>query len=407
MRVLVTTESRFDRTPDGAHWVAGWAHYQFWRRYLDVFDGVCVLARVRDVLEVPDGGVRADGPNVSFSPLPYYIGPWVYLRKYPWLRAAARRAIRPDDALILRAPGPASGLVEQILGKSGRPFGIEVLGDVGETFAPGGVRSVLRPFLRHVAPWTLRRQCARACAAAYVTSHVLPELYPAPNATHVTSYSSIDLPDAAFVTESRSPRAFTQRPRLVCVGSLEQMYKSPDVLLDALVLATRQGARLELTWIGDGKHRREMEARAAQSCLDGSVRFVGHLPPGEMIRKELDRADLFVLVSRTEGLPRALIEAMARGLPCVGSNAGGIAALLSPAERVPIGAAAPLADKLLEVLNDPDRLTRLSQENLVKARAYHTATLRPRRRNFYETVRVATLRWQTETTGSQAVTRER
>jgi glycosyltransferase involved in cell wall biosynthesis len=176
------------------------------------------------------------------------------------------------------------------------------------------------------------------------------------------------------------------------------MYKAPDVLLEALDLAIRKGANLELTWIGDGKHRPELEAWAKRRGLESHVRFLGHLPPGDIIRNELDAADLFVLVSRTEGLPRALIEAMARGLPCVGSNAGGIADLLSPAERVPIGAAAPLTDKIIEVLGDPDRLARLSRENLLKARAYHTAVLQPRRRKFYEAVRDATLRWQAEST---------
>ena len=176
------------------------------------------------------------------------------------------------------------------------------------------------------------------------------------------------------------------------------MYKGPDVLLDALALAARKGTSLELAWIGDGKHRLEMEARAAQSGLNGHVRFLGHLPPGESIRKELDIADLFVLVSRTEGLPRALLEAMARALPCVGSDAGGIAALLSTAERVPIGAAVPLADKILEVLGDPDRLARLSHENLLKAREYHSSALRPRRQKVYQAVCDATLRWQAERT---------
>ena len=402
MRVLVSSESRFDRTPDGAHWVVGWAHYEFWRRYNDVFDEVSIVARVRNVSEPPKGGLRADGPGVTLSALPYYVGPWAYARNYPWLRSAARKAIRVDDALIVRAPGPVSGLVTASLGSMGRPFGIEVVGDPLDSFAPGGIRSVLSPLLRHIAPWGLRRQCARACAVAYVTSYLLPERYPPHNAAPVTHYSSIDLPDSAFVAEPRSPRTNHGPWRLISVGTLEQMYKGPDIVLDALADATRRGASLHLTWIGEGKHRRELEQRAEHGLLSGKVRFVGHVSPGSSIRKELDAADLFVLASRTEGLPRALLEAMARGLPCVGSDAGGIAELLSPAERVPVGAVVPLADKVIEVLRDPDRLTRLSRENLLKGRAYHADALRPRRRDFYKTVRDATLRWQAERRASDS-----
>jgi glycosyltransferase involved in cell wall biosynthesis len=116
----------------------------------------------------------------------------------------------------------------------------------------------------------------------------------------------------------------------------------------------------------------------------------------------LDTADLFVHPSRTEGLPRALIEAMARGLPCIGSNVGGIPELLSPAEQVPAGDANALEAKLCEVLGDPQRLVRLSRENLAKAREYHADALRPRRQAFYRAVLEATSRWQRQRPGDDS-----
>jgi glycosyltransferase involved in cell wall biosynthesis len=390
MRVLVTTESRFDRTPDGACWNVGSASYEFWRRYLDAFDEVCVVARLRDVTHTPRGVVRVDGPHVSVAPLPYYIGPWGYLRRYRALRRTARAVIRTDDAVIVRAPGVAAALIVAQLGKMGRPFGIEVVGDPLDVFAPGGVRSALRPFLRRVLPRTLRRQCASACAAAYVTADSLQRRYPAGPATFVTTYSSIDLSENAFVREPRPVRVLNGSRRLVFVGSLEQLYKGPDVLIDTADAIVRSGVDLQLTLIGDGKHRPELEARVGEA-LAGRVRFLGHLPAGDSIRRQLDDADVFVLPSRTEGLPRALIEAMARGLPCVASDVGGIPELLSPSERVPPGDVEALAAKLLELLRDPERLARLSRDNLRKARDYHVDALRPRRQAFYRAVREAAL----------------
>jgi glycosyltransferase involved in cell wall biosynthesis len=124
------------------------------------------------------------------------------------------------------------------------------------------------------------------------------------------------------------------------------------------------------------------------------VRFLGHLPPGDAVRKELDAADLFVLPSRTEGLPRALIEAMARALPCIGSSVGGIPELLSPSERFPPDDVDALAGKILEILGDRNRCSRLSHENLQKAGDHHLDALRPRRQAFYRAVREATAEWQ-------------
>jgi glycosyltransferase involved in cell wall biosynthesis len=101
-------------------------------------------------------------------------------------------------------------------------------------------------------------------------------------------------------------------------------------------------------------------------------------------------------------LPRALIEAMARGLPCLGAKVGGIPELLSPPELVPPGSVGALAAKLQEMLADPQRLEQLSRDNLERARRYHVDVLRPRRQAFYRSVREATLHWRSDPTVSPA-----
>src|SRR5688572_26197017 len=336
MRVVVATEARFDRTPDGACWNEGSSNYEFWRRYLTVFEEVCVMARVRDVERPSPAAVRADGRNVSLASLPYYIGPWECVRRYGSLRRAIRAALRPDDAVIVRAPGMTATMLLSHLGSPKRPFGIEIVGDPWGALGPGTVRTILRPLIRRWGRGLLRNQCARACAAAYVTRSSLQESYPATSASYVTAYSSLDLDEDAFVSEPRSVHSNVGPWRLVSIGTLEQLYKAPDVVIDAVAMAFNKGADLDLTWIGDGKHRRELEERAAVHGIADRIYFLGHVTLGDAVRKALDCADLFVLASRTEGLPRALLEAMARALPCIGSDTGGIRELIPPSERVAV-----------------------------------------------------------------------
>src|SRR5207302_3928988 len=135
------------------------------------------------------------------------------------------------------------------------------------------------------------------------------------------------------------------------------------------------------------------EARAKALGLNGAVQFRGQVVSADAVRAELDRADLFVLPSRQEGLPRAMIEAMARGLPCIGSTVGGSPGLLPVEDLVPPGDASALTRKIHDVLGDPQRMARMSARNLEKAREYRKDVLSERRRVFYEHVKAETMAW--------------
>ena len=111
--------------------------------------------------------------------------------------------------------------------------------------------------------------------------------------------------------------------RLVSVGRLDVYTKGLDVLLDAFA-AARKRAPVELTVVGPDWNggRAVLEQRAAALGLDGYVRFTGPLP-GADVAGELQRADVYVQLSRHEGLPLAVTEALGAGKPAVLSGAIG------------------------------------------------------------------------------------
>ena len=410
----MTHEHRFDRTPDGAIWTQVAGEYSYWGRYLGVFRRVKILARAREVGDIPFGSIRADGEGVSFVPLPHYIGPWQYLYRAWKVKEVAISAVGKTDAVILRIPGQIGSCIEPFLRNTSHPYAVEVVGDPYDVFAPGAVRHPLRPFLRWWFPKKMRRQCAGACAATYVTEYTLQRRYPClmrsggffrkvisgrqleQGKPYITSFSDIDLPGEYFVTRKKDyPRrdpVFT----ILTIGSLSQMYKGTDVLIDAVSACIREGLDLRLIIIGDGKHRQELEARAWKCGLGERACFLGQIPFGKDITAQLDKADLFVLPSKTEGLPKAMIEAMARGLPCIGSTAGGIPELLHIEDMVPPGDISALARKIREVVSSPDRMARMSERNIEKAYEFHGDILRVRRVNFYKNVRSTMEKWSGE-----------
>jgi glycosyltransferase involved in cell wall biosynthesis len=208
-----------------------------------------------------------------------------------------------------------------------------------------------------------------------------------------THYSSIELESGDVENCIRQIKAHGPY-QLVTVGSLAQLYKGTDVLIESVARCVRAGFDVTAAIVGDGKYRLQLMAQAERMSVSSRIRFLGHVPAGEQVRSILDGADLFVLPSRTEGLPRAMIEAMARALPCIGSAVGGIPELLDGSDLVPPGDAAALADKIQEVLKNPLRMEAMSRRNLVASRDYLDCVLDERRRHFYRHVRDYTERWE-------------
>jgi glycosyltransferase involved in cell wall biosynthesis len=265
---------------------------------------------------------------------------------------------------------------------------VEVLGDPQDVFSRRAVRHPLRPFFRELYKKALVRQCANAAACAYVTAGALQQRYPASEDAFTTNYSSVTLDDSSYVKSARTTFANHGRRRVICVGTMAQMYKGYDVLLRAVAQLIKSGGDFHLVLVGDGAHRLELEQLSQSLGLGDRVEFRGQLPFSSIFA-ELDQADIFVLPSRAEGLPRAMIEAMARGLPCVGTLVGGIPELLEPSELVSPNDPVALADKLHELDSDPSRLVALSAQNLQKSKQYCASVLGPRRTDFYRRLRQA------------------
>jgi glycosyltransferase involved in cell wall biosynthesis len=384
MRVVVSVEARLSRTRDGRVWSLTPPIRSFWDRYLTVFDTVRVLARVHEVAAVPDGARRVDGDGVEVWPVPCYVGPSQFVGRAAAVRRAVLAAAGPGDAVIARAPSAIGTLLTRHRSRRGYPFAVEVVGDPDTVFAPGVVRHPLRPAFRYWYTRQLRWMCRSADAVAYVTDHVLQSRYPAAMGAVTASYSSVELPPEAFAARHRVGGGGASH--LVSIGSLDQPYKGIDTLIRALpLLAVRRP--IHLTHIGDGRCRPALERLAADCGVADRVCFAGRVPAGAAVRDLLDRADLFVMPSRTEGQGRALIEAMARGLPAVGSAVGGIIELLDPPFLVPPDRPDALARRIADLLDDPKRCRQAAADNLERARGFATDQLTPRRTAFYRAVR--------------------
>ncbi|SCG78676.1 glycosyltransferase [Micromonospora humi] len=391
MNVTVTVESRLIRTPDGMVWTQFAPTYGTWQRYLAVFDRVRVVARVLDQPVAPGGAAPVNGEGVEVCAVPHYVGPLEYVRHRMAITQSLQATATTTDAVILRMPSPIGALVASARTRHRLPYAVEVIGDPYDVFAPGVDRHPLRPLLRHHFAHSLRRHCRSAVAVAYETERALQNRYPAGPDAPSLAVSSVDLPGSAF-TAPRHESDFATPPTLVSIGTLERLYKGVDTLIDAVGLLTRAGFPVRVVHVGTGRYRAHLEHLAVRRGIIDRFTFAGWVPTTEGLQARLDAADLFVMPSRTEGLPRALLEAMARGLPAIASAVGGIPELLPADDLVPPNDPPRLAEAIRRMVSDPARMALSSARNVTRARCYSARSLEPRRETFYQAVRQATSR---------------
>lgn len=142
-------------------------------------------------------------------------------------------------------------------------------------------------------------------------------------------------------------------PVVLSVGNLVPV-KGQDLLIEACARLARAGVRFVCYLIGDGPLRSQLGRQAAGLGLGGRFRMPGALP-SHRLPDWYRAADVFALPSHSEGVPNVQLEAMACGVPFVGSRVGGIpeVAHLGESRLVPPGDAGALAEALGEFLTRP------------------------------------------------------
>jgi L-malate glycosyltransferase len=167
-------------------------------------------------------------------------------------------------------------------------------------------------------------------------------------------------------------RIVSKRPRKVVVVANLRPEKGHDVLIDAAVevLARVPDATFEI--VGGGPQLNALLDRCVARQVDHAFTFVGHQ---EDVAARLAAADIFVLPSRSEAFPNAVLEAMAASLPIVASGVGGIRELIEDGRTgllVAAGDSSALAERLLRLITQPGLAVRLGEAARIAAHARYS-----------------------------------
>ncbi len=178
-------------------------------------------------------------------------------------------------------------------------------------------RRALAPLADAVSRLVLRRGDAVRAVSPY-TGGLVEDVRGIPVTATFPAYTDL----AVFA--DRPPERLPDRPVALFVGMLEY-YKNIDGICAAWRRVTAQLPEAKLVVVGKGSRRALVEELVGE--LPEQVEWIESLPP-EGVAEQLDRASFLLLPSRSEGLPRILLEAFARGRGAIGARAGGIPELV-------------------------------------------------------------------------------
>ena len=168
----------------------------------------------------------------------------------------------------------------------------------------------------------------------------------------------------------RSENGWQDETVLVSVGRLASE-KNWDTLLRAFAKVHEKHPDARLVLIGDGNARPSLEALASELDITDQITFTGALP-FEEIPRYLKAADVFAFASVTETQGLVTIEAMAAGLPVVAVDGPGTRDIVEHGKQGLLVENHPdaLANGLSKLLSNPERIKRLSNSALKKARTF-------------------------------------
>lgn len=324
--------------------------------------------------------VDLKGDPVRLVPLPPYPSLAGSVRKFPQVLGAFRRhlsEIRRASVLFIRVPS----LMGLVLAELGRVLGKKLC-----FYVAGNVETTATPILRGGAGLPLWRGLARGLtiltrvaarnSLMFTVGEELAALYSRPGRCGVAP--AVVMP----VINPMHSLSFLYERHDTCQGEIIRLLRvchaSPtkglEVLLHSLKLLADWGLPVELELAGGGApaYSQELRELAARLGLTSRVRFLGPLPWQEVMAL-YRQADLQVISSLGEGLPRVILEGWSASLPLVATAVGGIPGLVRHGDNgllVPPGDPGALAWGIKKIIEDGDLRRRLIRKGFVFAQTH-------------------------------------
>ncbi len=357
-------------------------------RYTKVFDKTNFVSRQIELNEEPKKMTLIKSDNTYFIKIPDFKSIKNYYKIYK-AKKIIKKEVLESDLIIARNSSIASIAIEYAK-KYNRPYLVEVVSCPWDSLWN---HSLLGKILAPMSYLKLKSQVKSAPYVVYVTNEFLQKRYPTDGKnTNCSNVALTDFDETVLESRLRKINNLKEENKIILgtTAAVNVRYKGQQYIIKALGKLKRQGiTNYEYQLIGGGDQS-YLRSVANKHGVADQIKFLGAMPHNKVF-DWLETIDIYTQPSRQEGLPRALIEAMSRGLPAFGARTAGIPELLE--DRFIFSNTRKNIDEIFEILKSFNKDTMIEQakRNFKESKEYDKNVVEERRRKFFEEFRDSNL----------------
>lgn len=386
--VFLYGEARLYHDDKNNHYIDKIFDDAFWQRYYYLAKNISICFRDEEEAvpfeTVQDKWKMIDDPKMEAYALPSVtksIGSFLSFERRMKAKKILEQAIAKSDAAIIRLPSTIGNQAVGICIKYKKPFLVEVVGDpYASLYYHSKAGRIVAPFeyLR------MKHLVKEAPYVVYVSRSFMQKKYP-------TTGQSIGCPDANIPAIDKA--AIYERIKKIedkkdcyvlgLIGSLNVDYRGHDTLIKVMKQLSDEGIDCKVRFLGGGNQERWIEF-AKKLEVEHKVEFSGFLPGGEKVLEWIDNIDILVMPTKVESLGRAVIEAMSRGCPVIGTRTTALSEQLGDDCLVYPEDIDSIKEKVRYMITNQEYAKYCAYENFYRAHKYLNSMTEPLRKAFFD-----------------------
>lgn len=356
-----------------------YSYHGLYERYSYLAEEIVFLMRVD---ELPVGEKYELIPEkVQIVNIPNFKSPSLYLKNKKKAKEIIKEEVKKADILILR-DSSATSIALKYAHQFNVPYIRECVGCSRDSLWN---HSLLGKLLATPVSFRQMREIKKSSYVCYVTNEFLQKRYPTSGKQIGCSDVVINMPDEEILrTRLEKINNFNKDQEIILgtAAAIDVRYKGQEYVIQAISLLKKRGYRIKYCLAGGNKTNSSyLKDCACKYDVSDNIIFYGALNESEMY-DFYENIDIYVQPSKTEGLPRSVIEAMSHGCPVLGSNIGGIPELIDRECLFKKDSVNGIVKAIINILNED--MSKYAKSNFEKSKNYTLDKLERKRKDFYD-----------------------